>query len=85
MTLDWERLAARLVDFLRRDLRVAEPAIGPETSLVTAGLVDSVGLVRLATFVERETGIRIPDRDVHAEHFDTLRRLEAYLRRRAGG
>jgi len=84
MAFEWDALAARIVEFLRRDLRVSVADIGPDTVLVTAGLVDSVGLVRLATFIERETGLRIPDRDVHAEHFDTLRRLEGYLRRRAG-
>ena len=81
MTADTHALEARLLDFLRRELGVDEPGLGADTALVTTGLVVSVGLVRLATFVERQLGIRIPDRDIKAEHFDTIRRIEAYVQR----
>lgn len=69
--------------FLARETRTPAASIGPDTALVSSGLLDSVGLVRLATLLERRLGIRIPDRDVTAEHFDTLERIEAYIGRRA--
>ena len=47
-------------------------------------LLDSVGLVRLAAFVETQLGVEIPDRDVTVEHFDSLAAIEAYVARRAG-
>jgi acyl carrier protein len=77
-------LAARIRGFLEHDLRVPADALVPGAALVTSGLVDSVGLVRLATLLERLTGIAIPDRDITADQFDTVERIEAYVRRAAG-
>jgi acyl carrier protein len=51
------------------------------TSLLASGLVDSAGLVRLAALLERETGRVIPDKDLVAENFDTIERIEDYLAR----
>jgi acyl carrier protein len=67
--------------FLRTELGVTGVEIDSETALVTTGLIDSAGLVRLAALLEDETGVRIPDRDIHAEHFDSIARIHAYLAR----
>jgi acyl carrier protein len=80
---DLEQLAGRIVHFLRTDLGVEEE-ITPDLALVTNGLIDSAGLMRLAAFIERETGLRVPDKDVTVAHFDTIRQITAYLRQRAG-
>lgn len=72
-------LGARLLAFLRHDLGVDAPDLGPETRLLTDGLVDSAGLMRLAAFVEDVTGATIPDRDVTVRHFDSVRQILAYL------
>lgn len=74
-------LRARLEAFLRAEQGIDTP-LTATTSLVSSGLVDSVGLMRLAAFLEDETGIEIPDQDLTAEQFDTLERIEAYLLRR---
>jgi acyl carrier protein len=68
--------------FLREDLGVDDVEVGPDTALVSTGLVDSAGLVRLVAMLETDTGIAIPDRDITAENFDTLARIAAYLRQR---
>lgn len=72
-------LAARLVAFLREELGVDAPGLGVETSLLTDGLVDSAGLMRLAAFVEDATGATVPDRDVTVRHFDSIRQILSYL------
>lgn len=72
-------LAARLLAFLRDDLGVEAAALDTDTPLVSDGLVDSAGLMRLAAFVEDATGITIPDQDVTGTHFDTVRRILAYV------
>lgn len=83
MAYDLDQLVKRLTDFLRTELGVDED-ITPDLALVTNGLVDSAALMRLAAFIERETGLRIPDKDVNVAHFDTIRQITAYLRQRAG-
>lgn len=72
-------LAARLLAFLRDELGVDAPGLGVETPLLSDGLVDSAGLMRLAAFIEDATGVTIPDRDVTVRHFDSIRLILAYL------
>jgi len=74
-----ERIESLLRRFLRDKFGVDESELGPDTPLVTTGLIDSAGLVRLAALLEDATGIVIPDRDINADNFDTLARIAAYL------
>ena len=76
-------LSERIIEFVRTQLGVDDD-LTPDTPLVTNGLIDSVGLMRMAAFIEQATGITIPDQDVNAGHFDTVRQIDAYLRGRAG-
>ena len=74
-------LSEQILAFVRTQLGV-EDALTPDTPLVTNGLIDSVGLMRLAAFVEQSTGLTIPDQDINAGHFDTVRQIDAYVRER---
>jgi acyl carrier protein len=76
-------LSDQILEFIRRELGV-EDDLTPETALVTNGLIDSVGLMRLAAFIEQISDITIPDQDVNPGHFDTVHQIESYLRGRAG-
>jgi acyl carrier protein len=75
-------LDAAVRALLVRETRLAASTLQPDTALVSSGLLDSVGLVRVAALLETRLGIRIPDRDVTAEHFDTIERIAAYVHRR---
>lgn len=77
-------LEARLLAFVRDDLGVDESGLDRTTPLVSTGLVDSANLVRLAAFVERTADVEIPDRDIDADHFDTVERIVAYVATRLG-
>ena len=82
MTPDRAALEASIRGFLTDVLGVDMADVAADTSIIRGGLVDSVGLVRLAAFLETELGIVIPDRDVTARHFDSLAAIDAYVRRR---
>ncbi len=72
-------LEAKILEYLRDRLVAAEAELDRDTELVGTGLLDSGHLVRLATHVERIAGIRIPDVDIDAEHFDTVALIVAYV------
>jgi acyl carrier protein len=82
MSADTPAFETQIIDFVRGELGVDVPELDADTALVTTGLVDSVGLVRIATFIENLLAIRIPDRDIQAENFETVRRMEAYVQKR---
>ena len=74
-----DELAVKIREFLRREMGLEGREVAADTPLVTSGLIDSIGLVRLAALLETETGITIPDRDIQAENFDSLKKIQAYI------
>ena len=72
-------------DFLHEELRADAEGLGVTDPLVTSGLLDSAGLVRLAALIERETDRLIPDRDLTPEHFDSIAKILAYIEATAAG
>ena len=53
----------------------------PDDSLVELGLLDSLGLLTLVTFVELKWNVKIAPRDFTAESFKSLHRIQATLER----
>ena len=78
---DPQTLEASIRAFLGDELHI-EVELGRDTELVTTGLIDSAGLVRLAALIERTLAITIPDRDINAEHFEDVESILAYVRLR---
>jgi acyl carrier protein len=72
-----------LLQFMRTKL-VADAASMPTetTRLVTERVVDSMGLVLLAAFVEERFGIRIDDADFRAGEMETIADVIALIDRR---
>jgi acyl carrier protein len=76
-------LSQKLVTFIQENL-VPEGTgarIDLHESLIDRGLIDSVGLYELMSFLEQETGVRIPDDEVLPQNFDSVATMEALVRR----
>jgi acyl carrier protein len=52
------------------------------TPLLEWGVIDSIAMVDLLAFIERELGVRIPDEDVMPENFATLSAIGHLVSRR---
>jgi acyl carrier protein len=52
-----------------------------DCSLFLSGILDSFTLVEFVTVLEKECGIRIDDGDLRPENFDTISRVEDFVRR----
>jgi len=48
-------------------------------SFQESGILDSTGFLELITFVEEKFGIDIADDELVPEHFDTLRKMSAFV------
>ena len=78
-----EDRGAILLDYIRSQLLVdPERALDAETPLISEGLVDSMGLVMLAAFVEERFGARIEDADLRAGSLETVRDVVALIEAR---
>jgi acyl carrier protein len=50
--------------------------------LLANGIVDSLGVLDLVAYLEREFNIAVGDDDLVPEHFESLRRLTAFVQDR---
>lgn len=55
---------------------------GDESSFLQEGVVDSLGIMELVTFVSTEFGFQVQPDEVTPENFDSVTKLSAYIRRK---
>lgn len=53
--------------------------IANDSLLLQSGIVDSLGILELVGFMEREFGVRIEDEELLPENFSTIDALAAFL------
>lgn len=53
-------------------------------SLLEAGIVDSIGVMELVTFVDKTFKITVPPEDISPDNFDSISRLANYIRLKQG-
>ena len=53
-----------------------------DDNLLIGGLVDSLGIMRLISFIEQSFNIRVPPEDVTIEHFRSIRVIAEYVESR---
>jgi acyl carrier protein len=56
--------------------------IDPEEPLFSGGTLDSLGTLRLITFLEEKYNLQIGDGEVGDENFGTIARLQAFISRK---
>ena len=55
-----------------------------DTPLIESGILDSMGVLQIMTFIEEETGLRVPDIEVKMENFQTVSSIESMIQQLAG-
>jgi len=69
-----------LMEFVKDELlRGKKSDLGPEEDLLSTGVLDSLGILRLVSFIEERFGIQVPDEDVVYENFSSISALAKYL------
>jgi len=53
-----------------------------EASLLRKGIIDSLGVVELVEFVQKQFGIQVNQQEVVPDNFDSVARLSAYVRQK---
>jgi acyl carrier protein len=71
----YAKLRSFFVERYPRELGADEPLIG-------SGAIDSLGVLDLVAYIEREFGLRLGDEDISPENFHSLARVAAFLAER---
>lgn len=57
--------------------------LGQDDELLLSGMIDSLGIMLLVSFIAEKTGYEVPPQDVTIENFSTISILVDYLNRHA--
>ena len=75
-------LKSDLIEFLRNDLvEDSTQTVSEDDSLIDLGVLDSIGLMRIMQFVEETAQVRIPDREVTPDNFETVAAIDRLVHR----
>jgi acyl carrier protein len=75
----------RVRQFIIENFYISNPEeVADDTLLVTAGLVDSTGMLEIVTFLETEFGIRIADHETTPENLESIARIATFVARKKG-
>lgn len=81
--MSWDRESSQraLLDFVSTELLTDRPEfeLQADDDLLSSGLVDSLGVMRLIRFVEQHHQIKVPPADVTIEHFLSVATILTYL------
>ena len=81
--LSTEEIEAQILEFMTRELLSPGVTIRRDDELLTDEIVDSVGVVRLAAFVEEEFRLDMQPGDFVIENFRSIAVLAEYVGRAA--
>jgi acyl carrier protein len=72
-----------LAEFVRNELlHGRKVALTDDADLLSAGIVDSLGILRLVAFIEKHFGVKVPDEDVVFENFQSIGAMAGYVSQR---
>jgi len=56
--------------------------LNDSTSLLSAGVVDSTGILEMVSFLESEFAIKIKDEELVPEHLDSIDNISLFLQKK---
>lgn len=56
--------------------------LGPDEDLISTGMIDSLGIMKLVAFMEKTFGIKINNDEIVPENFQTLSALTEFVNKK---
>ena len=70
-------------ELIQKEIKsIAFVGVSYDTSLINSNILDSLAVIDLAIFLEEQTDINIPARDINSENFDSINKIADYLKKR---
>ena len=74
---------SKLIQYIREEL-LGGQEVSAEQDLLSDGMIDSIGMVRLVTFLDEEFNVSVPPEDFTIENFGSVSNIDGYLRSKLG-
>lgn len=72
-------LRENLIEFLIENYHIDSDDFTKDTSLVTSGIIDSMGIIELVSFIEETYDIVIDDEQITTENFENIRNIVKFI------
>ncbi len=73
----------RIREFILKNLYYSEDSfIGDADSFLETGVIDSMGVMELVGFVQKEFGLEVAQHEIVVDNFDSVRKLADFVRRK---
>ena len=82
--MEEQMISARIKKFLVQQFP-ATKNVGNEDPLLKNGLIDSLGILEVVTFLEKEFGIVVSDEELLPDNFESVRSLSAFVQQKTNG
>ena len=70
-------------ELIQKEIKsIAFVGVSYDTSLINSNILDSLTVIDLAIFLEEQTDLNIPARDINSENFDSINKIADYLKRK---
>ncbi len=71
--------------YIKDELQAGDDEIPEDANLLTGGMVDSIGVLKLVSFIEHEFKVEVADEEVTVDNFRSLQDIGNYLERKKLG
>ncbi len=78
------RIEDQIKDYISKNLTFSDNGFSYDenVSFLDEGIVDSVGVMELVSFVEEDFRVKVEDLDITPDNFDSVSKIAAYIRRK---
>lgn len=70
-----------LLSFISRNFLVNKSEIDTDKSLVDMGVIDSMGLIEIASFMENQFSFKVEENHMNRENFGSVIKMVAYIKK----
>lgn len=77
-------IETQIKDYIAKNLLFSDKGFSypDDVSFLEEGIIDSVGVMELVSFVEENFGVKVDDLDITPDNFDSVIKLAAFIRRK---
>ncbi|WP_149277113.1 acyl carrier protein [Pareuzebyella sediminis] len=70
----------KIITYIKEEIAIMPlDSIDVHEDLLGSGIVDSLGMMKLVVFLEKEFQVKIAPEDMTVENFDTINHISEYL------
>jgi len=86
VVIEAKDVSVKVRDFIVKNLLFSADGFNfaDDVSFLDEGIIDSLGIIELVSFVEGQFGISVADRELVPDNFDSVQKLTGYICRKVG-